>query len=483
MAGGDSNAAARPPGVCSTQLSIMKTNLLLASLLLVAGRLALPAAEPAASTNAPTEMRPAAAPKWLTEPLSLADAINFALRQNSEILKAEQDLQATYGLVVQTRAVALPKIRFTGDYTATDAIETFPGLGIAIQNEQNWSANIRIIQSIYEGGRIPSALRAARLTREQALLQYQTIVSDTVLAVRLAYYDILLAAEQITVHEASVNLLEKELEDTNHRYNAGTVPKFNVLRAEVELANARPRLIRARNQYRIAKNNLSDLLGYNLPPTVWEDIPLNLTDKLAAEPYDISLPQALHEALRNRTELAALQKEVGLRKEAITQAKAGYKPSVQLYAGYGDRNSSFNPDLTRDVPGWQAGALLSWDFFDGLLTKGKVDQARALHEKAQVQWEQEGRRIELEVRTAYSSFLEARELLESQKKVQEQADEALRLAKSRSEAGTSTQLDVLSAQTALTEARSTQVQALHDYSAARARLERAVGIGAPPKAP
>jgi len=92
-----------------------------------------------------------------------------------------------------------------------------------------------------------------------------------------------------------------------------------------------------------------------------------------------------------------------------------------------------------------------------------------------------GRRIALEVRTSYSNFIEAREVLDSQKKVVEVAEEALRLARARSEAGTGTQLDVLSAQTALTDARTTQVQALHDYDAARARLQRAVGENMPEK--
>jgi outer membrane protein TolC len=93
--------------------------------------------------------------------------------------------------------------------------------------------------------------------------------------------------------------------------------------------------------------------------------------------------------------------------------------------------------------------------------------------------EQITRRVELEVRTAYSDFIEAREVLESQKKVQDQAQEAYRLAQSRYEAGTGTQLDVLSAQTSLTDARSTQIQALHDYAVARARLERAIGQDVP----
>ena len=66
-------------------------------------------------------------------------------------------------------------------------------------------------------------------------------------------------------------------------------------------------------------------------------------------------------------------------------------------------------------------------------------------------------------------------MLESQKKVQEQAQEAYRLAQSRYDAGTGTQLDILNAQTSLTQARTTQIQALHDYDVARARLERSIG--------
>ena len=157
-----------------------------------------------------------------------------------------------------------------------------------------------------------AALRAASVTKQQALAQYQTVIADTLLAVRLAYYDVLLAAQQITVNEASVNLLQKELEDQQRRYDAGTVPHFNVLRAEVAVANERPALIQARNNYRIAKNNLSNLLGYNLPRDIWEDIPLNLTDTLDAAPYQVDLPAAIQQALGRRTELVAAAQNGGV---------------------------------------------------------------------------------------------------------------------------------------------------------------------------
>jgi outer membrane protein TolC len=118
---------------------------------------------------------------------------------------------------------------------------------------------------------------------------------------------------------------------------------------------------------------------------------------------------------------------------------------------------------------------MSWQLFDGFLTQGKISEARAVHQKSQTEVNDTARRIELEVRTAYSDFIEAREVLESQKKVQEQAEEALRLAVARADAGSGTQLDVLDAQTSLTEARTTQSLALRDYAVALAKLERATG--------
>jgi outer membrane protein TolC len=418
-------------------------------------------------------------PSWISKPLSLTDCLNLALQQNATILKAKNDLEASHGVVVQTRAVALPQLVASGQYKYTDpsAIESFPIPGGLTQPNQNWNAGVQLVQAIYEGGKMVAAFRAADATKQQALAQFQTVLADELLDTRVAYYDVLLAQQQITVHEASVNLLQKELEDQQNRLNAGTVPKFNVLRAEVAVANERPALIQAKNNYRIAKNNLSNLLGYNLPRDIWEDVPLNLSDSFDDAPYEVNLPDAIQQALSQRSELVALRKTEELQKLNIVNAKSGYKPTVSVFAGYDWYNAQFTAPVTldHDIHGWNAGAQLSWDIFDGLLTRGKVVQANALYEKSENDLAGESRQIELEVRTAYSDFIEAKEVLDSQQKVQEEADEALREAKARAEAGTGTQLDVLDAETALTQARTTQVQALHDYDTARAKLQRAIG--------
>src|SRR6266480_7033185 len=113
---------------------------------------------------------------WLTRPLSLPECINLALKQNSAILKGKSDLEAAYGVVVQTRAIAIPKLRATGDYQFNNAIENLqlpPAPPVTFQQDQSWSGGIRLVQSIYEGGRIRSSLKSARLTEDQAIYNYQ----------------------------------------------------------------------------------------------------------------------------------------------------------------------------------------------------------------------------------------------------------------------------------------------------------------------
>jgi outer membrane protein TolC len=423
--------------------------------------------------------RPAAATNIFSQPLARADAIEIALRQNNAILKGQAELRASYGIQIQLRAIALPQFSASGGYNALDSslVENFPlpsQFGIQFPN-QNWNADVKVQQSIYAGGRLTSAFRSAKLTREQALLNYQATLADTLLAVRIAYDDVLVAEQQMAVHEASVQLLTHELEDVQKRFNAGTVPQFDVLRAQVELANERPRLIQARNDYRVGKDNLLNLLAVHLPKTILEDAPLRLSGTLEALPYEIDLPRALARALERRPELAALRKAQALRHEDLINAKSGYKPNAQIYGGYQWQSLPYENNLSADLSGWIAGAQLNWSIFDGQLTRGKIMEAKARYEEAQLDVDESGRQIELEVRTAYSNFIEERELLDSQKMVQDQAQEALRLAEARHTAGTGTQLDVLSAQTALTQARTTQVQALHDFGIARARLQRALG--------
>ena len=416
-------------------------------------------------------------------PLTLDQALEFALAHNVTLRKGRQDLEEAQGLAIQQRAARLPRLAATGAYQQLDEARIERVQFSAAQpatpflNDQSWNANLVVTQPIYAGGKYNSMARSSRLTREAALASYQALVANTLLEVRTAYSDVLLAVEQIVVQEASKKLLERELETARRSLEAGTVPRFNVLRAEVELANALPPLIRARNQERISRNTLALLLGCDIPADSGVDIPLRTADSLKAEPFEVSVGAALNAAWLRRPEIKAAQSTSQLRHEEVLQTRADLLPSLSGTAGYGVQNRNFIRDLDQTLDGWTVGVQANWLLFDFGQTQAKVNMARAREERARLEVEDVRRRIELEVRTAFSLFMESKEVLVSQTRVIEQAEEAVRLVTARADAGSSTQLEVLSAQTALKLSRTQYSQALRDYTVARAKLERAMGEG------
>ncbi len=411
--------------------------------------------------------------------LTLQDCLDLALKQNPSILKAQEEIRRTHGVVVEARAPAIPQVTASGQYQRIDktTIDVQPGgIGIFQNQEQPWNAQIEVSQLVYAGGRVSAALRAAKLSDQIAALGFQRTVADTILSVRSAFYQILLNKAQVEVREQSVKLLEQQLRDAQSRFDVGAVPRFNVLRAEVELANAKPPLIRAQNDLRLSKESLVKLLAIDSSNQTNSFTPINFEGKLVYEHRAWELPTALQQALDHRPELLQAERQVGVAKANVKVASSGYKPEASVFGNYGWHDSTFSDDVDNSRDGWTVGARMTWAIFDGMLTHGRVAQARAQLQEANLDYADTRRQVELEVRQAYSDYLQTLELLEAQKKTVEEAEESLRLAEARFRAGTGTQLDVLSAQTALTDARSNEVQALHDYNVALATLERVTGM-------
>ena len=434
----------------------------------------------------------------LQRPLSKVEALNIAINHNGTILQAKKDVEAAAGVAVQTRAILFPHLGEAASYSVSQdsLIEanqdrripfgtitlpppigdvTFGGGEFPKTNNQVWISDIRVVQSLYEGGRLLSANRSSRLIREQAFLVYQSTVADTLLSVSNAYDDVLRGAMQVEVRTASVTFLSAYRDDTSKRYKAGTVAEFDVIRQEVEVANAVALQVQTIGDYRVAKQKLVELLGYNLPDTVGDDLTLRLTSPLEARPFPQSLRSALAMAADHRTEIAALEKEERLRDEDIIVAKAGWKPSIQAFAGYDVTSRTFSRTAADELHGGLIGGQLSWAVFDGFLTKGKVDEAVALRGKAGEAKAETTRVVALQVRTAWSDLRTARSVLDAQSANVRKAERALELAQIRYTEGAGTQIDVLNAQTALTEAHGSFVDALRNYSVARASLVRATG--------
>ena len=425
-----------------------------------------------------TSIQPASA-AGIPQTLTLQDCLDLALKQNPSILKSQQEIRRTHGVIMEARAPAVPQITASGNSELIDrgAIDSFPGSPAVFRNqEQPWSAQVQISQLVYGGGRVNAALRAAKLSDQIATLGFQRTVADTILDVRKAFYQILLNKALAEVREQSVILLEQQLLDTQSRFEVGSVPRFNVLRAEVELANAKPPLIRAQSDLRLSKESLVKLLAIDSTAQTNNFTPINFDGKLVYEHRAWDLPTALEQALNHRPELLQAERQIGVAKANVKVASSGYKPQATLFGIYGWHDSVFTNAIDSTREGWTVGASMTWALFDGMLTHGRVTEARAQLEEANLDYADMRRRVELDVRQAYSDYLQTMELIEAEKKTVEEAEESLRLAEARFRAGSGTQLDVLSAQTALTDARSNEIQALHDYNVAIATLERVTGM-------
>ncbi len=408
--------------------------------------------------------------------LTLNEAVALALAQNPDILQARQEIERISGQYIEVRAQALPRAEVVSSYEKRDPnLQSSSPFGGT--QDESWRVALQGRQLLYSGGQVTAALRIARAAQESAIYQLQDTIDRVIATTRQEFYAIILNRALIGVREESLDLLQQELNDQNARFEAGTVPRFNVLRAEVELANARPDLIRARNDYRIAQLNLARTLGVNTTGvTSAANLPFEIKGELSAAPRSIDVAEAIRLAKERRPFLKAQRQNILIEAQQIRVENAGYLPRLDGLGGYEARNDQTSENLDDALKGWFLGLEGSWKIFDGLETAGKVKQARARLESARIVYEDSVRQVELEVQTALSRLLEARELIDSQAKTVEQAKEALRLSRERVSAGAGTQLEVLDARVALTQAQTTELQAVYDYNVALAEYERATAI-------
>ncbi len=425
----------------------------------------------AGSTFASAQGAPTVAP--LPAQLDLRSAINYAVEHNYSILQARERIREQEGLIVEVKALALPNASVNSSYTRTDS-GLLQDRGVDA-SEDDWRIALEVRQALYAGGGVKAALDAQRLVRESSLLELQSVINDALLQVRTRFYDVLLAREQITVQEENVRLLTEQLQTARDRFEAGSVSNFDVLRAEVALANARTPLIRVRNQYRIAIDQLRQSLGYGEPTTGSSPAMPEVVGELAFAPASYELESALSSARINRPDLLRLAKVEEARRAGVTIREANYRPTLDVVGGYQFRKSANSERLKDSLDGWTLGLQSSWAVFDGRRTKGQVVQARSQLEQARLQTAERTLGVEVEVRQALSALQEAAELVESARRVVEQAEEAVRLADARYGAGTVTQLEVLQARVALTEARTNQLQANYSHNVALATVRRAIG--------
>jgi len=391
--------------------------------------------------------------------LSLKEATRLAIQQNSDVLRAIQEIEQAYGIFLEVRASSLPLANVTSNFS-----EVQPTLANQMAPE-NWNVTVQVSQPLYTGGRNQANIRIAKLSRSSSYYALEETILSVISEVRKTFSEVLVNRALIKVREETIVLLNRQLQDTKNRFEAGTVPRFDVLRAEVEVANAMPALISAQNSYRLARFNLANLLGINPGALQSPEPPVDAVGDLATNPPPFGLAEGLAYAKSHRAVLRVQEQNVEIGREQIKSARSGYLPNFSISGGYEAQNQP-GAALDRVNSGYFFGVTGSWNIFDGFETKGLVEQAKAQLATARINLDEAIRDVELQVQDSYSRLEEAKALIASQEKNVEQAAEALELGEARFAAGASTQLDVLDARVALTTAQVTELEARFLYTLA-----------------
>ena len=424
---------------------------------------------------------------------TLEQAVLTALRQNADILRAREEIERTKGLYISMRAEILPRVDVRGEFVDTDPhlqvdhggpeIVPTPGATpVSVSSasfgsvERAYNVRIEATQVLFAGGRIVSQIRAADFTRDASYYSFRNVVDQVVATTRVQFYQIILNRALVGVQQESVKLLQSQLDDQQNRFDAGTVPRFNVLQAQVALSNQYPLLITAQNNYRIAQIQLAKTLGLDFDPRRADSPPLDAIGELVFVPRRLPLVRAI-ELAKERRPFLKQQKALMLSDaEQVRVARSGYFPQINATAASAVRSSAFSDNIRNVGSGYIFGATGSWAVWDWGATYGAVKQAKSLLHQSQIAYDDAARQVELEVQQQYSNVKQSAELVKATEDSVGQAEEALRLATARLNAGAGTQLEVLDSRTQLTQAQSNRLQALFNYNASVAEFERVAAL-------
>jgi outer membrane protein TolC len=376
------------------------------------------------------------------------------------------------------------RLRYLEEKTPNAALGALGSMfsNLPFGRENAWTMAASITQPLFAGGRILYSVSLANHAADAAESSLQEVATDVALQVRLAYLGAKLAGEAETIVGTSVQLARSHLERVQLQLETGRASELDVLRAEVELQNLLPQQIEAEHGYALAVLNLKRLV--NVPSSTAVVLATALDpagpELPALESALLPQPASVQQRLALRAAVRAADEMVELRRTQVKVSRSAYLPTLGLSGNFARQAypAGIWPEGDwRDD--WNVSLALQWTFFQGLRRGAELDASQAQLREAQLQRTQLLEAVQLEYQQAEGDVARARAQIATAATTVRQAERVHDLTQMRFGEGLATQLDVSAARLALQQARLNAARAYHDFYAALARAERALGV--PPR--
>ncbi|MEH1872313.1 TolC family protein [Nostoc sp.] len=410
------------------------------------------------------------------QPITLAQALELARRNNHDLQVSILQLERSRASVREAQAALLPTFGLTANLARSQSAssqlqdELYRQQGVASNTgvpSTGFNGQAQLSYNVYTSGNRQATIRQAEEQERSDELAVETQYETIRLNVATDYYNLQQADEQVRISQSAVQNSAASLRDAQALERAGVGTRFDVLRAQVTLANSQQNLTNAISQQQIARRQLATRIS--LPQSV------NIS---AADPVQLAglwnqtLEQTIVLAFQNRSELQQQLAQRNISEQQRRQALSSLGPQVSLVASY-NLLDQFNDNVSV-TDGYSVGVQASLSLYDGGAAVARAAQARANIAIAETQFAEQRNQIRFQVEQAYSNQQSNLENVQTSNTALEQAREALRLARLRFQAGVGTQTDVINSENDLTQAEGNRVSAILGYNKALAQLQRSV---------
>ncbi len=393
--------------------------------------------------------------------LSLEDAIHLALARNTSlaITKKGED----------TADAALRSAKGNNSFSVTANSRLNTAKNSDSDRSDAFNNSLSASLPIYSGGKNEASIESSEFGLKAALLKTERQRENLKLSVIQSYYNAVQSKKTIAVCQEAVDNFDAHYTNVNQLYSAGSKARVDVLRASVELSNARYLLISAKNDYEVKLAILRNYLNMD------REEPLELTEDFTYDQFTVPLTDCLEYAYGHRKDLLIDLYTLEQKELAVKMAKAAYYPSVSLSVG--GNTSSTHVSSWNSNAGLSAGITANWNIFDSGITGAAVDSAKTALEVAQLTFDNDRETVDLNLRQSYYSMRSAEHQLQSTADAVSQAEEDYFIAREKYRAGEGIMLDVLDAQKSLSDAQLNHIEAQFDFMRYRAAVENSMGIG------
>lgn len=400
--------------------------------------------------------------------LTLDQVVEAALRASPQIAQAVGAVENAESSVRVARAQFLPSLSVSTGTSRSSTARLDPITNsITSSGASSYSAGISTSVDLYTGGRRGAEIDRTHSQHRAAEASLVERRFNVVLAAKRAFFDVLRADDMIRVAEARVERAREGLEAAERLAEVGSGTQSDVLRAQLELTNARQALLQAQTQRRTTAYTLGRLVGHDGAVGALAD------DLGSPEPLALSRDELVAIVIAQSPAVQAAEANSRAADASSRAARAQYWPSISASGGYDMSAQELDFDASRR--GWTVRVGLSYPIFNRFQREDAINRAGIQAEVARLELADARRaaRVQLE------QLLAALELAEQQIAMTEEAvhvaQEDLRVQRERYRLGVSTILDQVTSQAALVQAENDHIAARHNYQIAKAELEALVG--------